>query len=521
MPDLAVPDRPPARPGSADVRGRADALLSGTLAFVISVLGAGRPSLWVDEAATVSATDRPLAELWRLLHSVDAVHGLYYLLLHGWSALTPPGELWLRLPSAVLVGVAAAGVVVLGRQLSTRSVSLAAAVVFALLPRTTWAGIEARPYALTMACAVWLTVLLIVAVRRGSVGLWAAYGLGLIASVGVNVMVLLILVPHAVVVIGAAPTRRARTAWMATVAAAAPAVVALVVVLTSQQGQVSWIWPVGPATAGQIFAEQYFPSVYSDSVRAVGPGRQQFTAEQLAVAMRAWMRVVPLISLVIVLAVVAGWKRHRGTAVIPTGARLLVAVSATWVLAPTVLLVGFSAFVRPLYQPHYLAFSTPAVALLIGLGVVVVGRDHRRIGVILALLAVAAAPNYLAQRGPYAKYGSDYSQVAGVLAAHSAPGECLSVVGADSGSTADGLAGARLIHRDRLVDIGTDESARQRDSLFGSRLPDHERPIGDCAVVWVVTATATADGRQATPGFRVQQQWRFNQSTVAKEVRVR
>jgi mannosyltransferase len=196
----------------------------------------------------------------------------------------------------------------------------------------------------------------------------------------------------------------------------------------------------------------------------------------------------------------------------------LVAVSVTWIVAPTALLVGFSALVRPLYQPHYLAFSTPAVALLIGLGVVVVGQNGRRIGAILALLAVAAAPNYLAQRGPYAKYGSDYSQIAGVLAAHSAPGECLSVVGGDSGSPADGVEGARLIHRDGLVDIGTDESARQRNSLFGSWLPVDRRPLADCAVVWVVTA---AEARPGTPGFRVQQQWHFNQTVVSKQVRSR
>ncbi len=494
------------------VRGRADAVLLGLLAFAVSILGAGRPSLWVDESATVAAISRPVDELWALLHSVDAVHGVYYLLLHGWSALMPSGEVWLRLPSAVLVGVAAAGVVTLGKQLSTRSVGLTAGAVFALLPRTSWAGIEARPYALTMACAVWLTVLLIVALRHGSVRLWAAYGLGLIASVAVNVMVLLVLTAHAVLVL-AHP--RSRRAWAVTVAVTAPALLAVVWILLGQQGQVSWIWPVGPATAGQIFAEQYFPSVYADSLRAVGPDQQEFTAEGLAVAMRAWLRVVPLISLVIVLAALAVWKRHRGTAEIPSGAGLLVAVSGTWMVAPTALLVGYSVLGRPLYQPHYLAFSTPAVALLIGLGVVAVGRERRRIGVILALLALAAVPNYLAQRGPYAKYGSDFSQIATVLATHAAPGACLSVT---EHSLADGLEGARLLHGDRLLDIGTDTSARQRNSLFGSRLPAAEHPVGDCAVRWVV---AGVDGRPAAPGFRVQRHWQFNQSAVTEEVRIR
>ena len=45
-----------------------------------------------------------------------------------------------------------------------------------------------------------------------------------------------------------------------------------------------------------------------------------------------------------------------------------------------------------------------------------------------ALFAVAAAPNYLrAQRNPYAKYGMDYSQVADLITAKAAPGDCLLV----------------------------------------------------------------------------------------------
>ena len=47
----------------------------------------------------------------------------YYLLMHGWFAVFPATEFWSRLSSAVAVGLAAAGVVVLGRQLSTRPVA--------------------------------------------------------------------------------------------------------------------------------------------------------------------------------------------------------------------------------------------------------------------------------------------------------------------------------------------------------------------------------------------------------------
>src|SRR5690242_10159314 len=59
--------------------GRLDPVLAAVLAVAVSAAGAARPSLWFDEAATISAATRSLPELWRLLHNIDAVHGLYYL----------------------------------------------------------------------------------------------------------------------------------------------------------------------------------------------------------------------------------------------------------------------------------------------------------------------------------------------------------------------------------------------------------------------------------------------------------
>ena len=126
-----------------------DPLVVGVLAAAVSLVGAGRPSFWYDEAATISASySRSLGQLWQMLSNVDAVHGLYYLLMHGWFTVFPPTEFWSRVPSGLAVGGAAAGVVVLGKQFSSRTVALSSGVICAILPRATWAGIEARPYAL-------------------------------------------------------------------------------------------------------------------------------------------------------------------------------------------------------------------------------------------------------------------------------------------------------------------------------------------------------------------------------------
>src|SRR6201998_4069684 len=174
-----------------------DPLIVGVLAAAVSLVGAGRPSFWYDEAATISASySRSLGQLWQMLNNVDAVHGLYYLLMRGWFQIFPPTEFWARAPSGLAVGVAAAGLVVLARQFSSRTVAVASGVVCAILPRTTWAAVEARPYALSMMAAVWLTVLLVYAARRDNAGAWLSYAIVLAVSVLLDVYLLLLSLVH-------------------------------------------------------------------------------------------------------------------------------------------------------------------------------------------------------------------------------------------------------------------------------------------------------------------------------------
>ncbi len=99
-------------------RGPRDALLLplvGLLATAVVALGSWRPSLWTDEAATLSAAQRSRRDLWRMLQHLDAVHGLYYAAMHVWTQVAGTSPLALRLPSAVAVGACAVGVLVLTR----------------------------------------------------------------------------------------------------------------------------------------------------------------------------------------------------------------------------------------------------------------------------------------------------------------------------------------------------------------------------------------------------------------------
>lgn len=75
-------------------------------------------SVWRDEAATWQVAGRSVSDIWHMLGQVDAVHGLYYLLMHGLFECFGPSTTTLRLPSVLAMAVAAACATVIGHRLA-------------------------------------------------------------------------------------------------------------------------------------------------------------------------------------------------------------------------------------------------------------------------------------------------------------------------------------------------------------------------------------------------------------------
>jgi mannosyltransferase len=492
-----------------------DPLIVGVLAVAISLGGAGRPSFWYDEAATISASySRSLGQLWRMLGNVDAVHGLYYALMHGWFHIFPPTEFWSRVPSGLAVGGAAAGVVVLAKQFSSRTVAVASGVVCAILPRTTWAGIEARPYALSMMAAVWVTVLLVAAARRESRWLWVCYGIALAASILLDMYLALLLVAHVVFVFG---FRRSRTVVvpfvitsLLTVGVLAPFVLEVV----GQVHQVKWIAPIGHRTIEDVVVQQYFER------------SPPFAA----------------LSALIVVAAIVLWRR---TSRLTEGDRQLLTVAVAWLVIPTAVVVAWSAAAHPIYTPRYLSFTAPAMALALGVCIGALAVKPWAATAIVFLLAVAAAPNYvLAQRSPYAKYGMDYSEVADLISAKAAPGDCLLVNDTVTFMPAPmrPLLAARPDAYRKLIDLTLWQRAIDRNDVFDTNLIPEvvAKPLSHCGVVWIITQADTSmpaheqgsaipPGPQYGPtpafavpydlGFRLVERWQFSLVQVIKATR--
>jgi mannosyltransferase len=493
-----------------------DPLIVSVLGAAMNLAGAGRPSFWYDEAATISASySRSLAQLWQMLANVDAVHGLYYLLMHGWFQIFPPTEFWSRAPSGLAVGGAAAGVVVLGNQFSSRTVAVSAGVICAILPRATWAGIEARPYALSMMAAVWLTVLLVYAARRDNAWVWLAYGIALATSILVDLYLVLMLLAHTAFLCTYRRSRMVLVRFAIASVLAVAAVTPFVRESIGQAHQIIWIAPIGRRTIEDVAIQQYFER------------SPPFT----------------IVSALVVATAIVLWLCTSATLV--RGDRQLLTVAVAWLVIPTAVILIWSAWVHPIYTPRYLCFTAPAVALVLGVCIGALAVRAWVAAAIVTLFALTAAPNYvLAQRGPYAKYGMDYSQVADLITAKAAPGDCLLVNDTVTFMPAPmrPLLAARPDAYRKLIDLSLWQRATDRNDVFDTNLIPEviAGPLSNCRVVWIITqadpSTPAHEQGPALPpgpvfgptpafgvpydlGYRLVERWQFNLVQVIKAER--
>ncbi|MGH3532007.1 MAG: glycosyltransferase family 39 protein [Mycobacterium sp.] len=518
---VSMIDEPRAAVAASGVRprphgGLLDPLVVALLTAVISAAAAGRPSLWFDEGATISASaSRSLPELWRLLGHIDTVHGLYYLLMHGWFAIFPPTEFWSRVPSCLAIGAAAAGVVVFGKQFSSRTTAVCAGVVFAILPRVTWAGIEARSYAFTAAAAVWLTVLLVAATRRNRWWLWLLYALALTLSILLNIYLVLLVPAYAVVT----PVIRRRKSvvlrWAVTSSAVVGIMTPFMVFAHGQVFQVAWISPLDWHSVIDVAQHQYFDN-------------------SVPFALLAGVVIVVAIAL------------RRASA--PGGGgdtRRLLLVCAAWIAVPTAVSLIYSAISEPVYYARYLFFTAPAMAVVLAVCIVTITRKPWAVAGVLILFATAALPNYLfSQRGPYAKESWDYSQVADLISAHAAPGDCLLVD--NTVRWAPGPIRALLATRPAafapLVDVERGARGPEHGTLWDGHIAVwlvlHR--LDACTTVWTISSRdKTLPDHQSGPalppgplfghapayqfagelGFRIVERWQFHRAQVTKSTR--
>ena len=337
-------------------------LLSAAAASALLSWHLDRPALWLDESASVVATQRTWSDLFSLLNGADAPLVPYYAALKLVTSITAdlsPGvtahpELLYRLPSLLAAVLAVWTLAVwLGRQ---TSILLTAASVAALLSTGGFSryGQEARPYAVVMLMAVLATVAWDRAVtdRRRWV---PVYALAVALLVATHLLAGSLVVAH-LAAAALAPTRRGgasepglssdtgrRAALVRTAAGAGLglALVAPFAVSASGHG-------VGPTKAAPATWDHLSTTFVGAFTDPYGPDKA------LAIG---------LTLLLAALGLAQGWR---------PGYRRITAIALTWAVVPILVLLPVM-FARPnLIMPRYLVFVLPGWAMLTGLGVALV-----------------------------------------------------------------------------------------------------------------------------------------------------
>jgi mannosyltransferase len=288
-----------------------------------------------------------------------------------------------------------------------------------------------------------------------------------------------------------------------------------VAVVIGQVHQISWITAIGRRTVEDVAVQQYFEKT-------------------------------PLFAMVSALVVVTAMVMWLGTSRrLVRANRDLLIFAVAWLAIPTGLIVIWSAMSEPIYTPRYLSFTAPAMALVIGVCLTALARSPWTIAVLVSVFALIAAPNYLVvQRGAYAKWGMDYSQVADLITAKAAPGDCLLVNDTVTFHPAPmrPLLAARPDAYRKLVDLSLWQRATDRDAIFDTNLIPEASvgPLEHCSDLWIITQAddsrpAHEQGSPLPPGpqfgntaaflvphgmgFQLSERWQFNLVQVLRAAR--
>lgn len=128
------------------------AMFAPMLLALLLWLALPAPGVWLDEAATVSATSRSWSETMTLLHHQDLSLGGYYAAVWACTHATHLDPLAAARLVSGLAYVAGTGLVtLLGRRIGGPRVACVAGCAFTLLPSTSASAVNARPEALATA----------------------------------------------------------------------------------------------------------------------------------------------------------------------------------------------------------------------------------------------------------------------------------------------------------------------------------------------------------------------------------
>jgi mannosyltransferase len=485
----------------------------------------GVPSLWRDEAATISGSQRSLSAIFTMAGHQDAVHAPYYVLMHPVIAIGGTSATVLRLPSLVAMALAVALTGALGRRLAQASgmpgpsvVGLLAGLALVAVPLTTRYAQEARPYALATLFAVAASYAFVRALESPRWRWWVAYAAALLLAGLFNLFAVLLVVAHGVSLV-----------WLARVNAVSSEQEGPPVTVTAS---VAWRWIAASAVAAVLLGPVIILSAGQSSQLS---WVKRPTAGTLAALVRDFAGLTALIP-VIALVALAGCVAGLGAA----GAKrpVLTAIALPWLVVPPVLLIAVS-FIHPYYVERYVLFCLPALAVLVAAGLVwlvtltrraLAGRGLRprfadllaaAPSAALAVIIVAVLIGPQREIRQVSSRADDLKVVAAMVARHERPGDAVLYLPLD----ADAVGQAYPSAFRHLRDVGLGKSPLASGTLRGTPAPRQvvATRIGHVRRLWTVQWAHPLSKSTAAPsrltkllsGLHLVARWRI-QSVVLR-----
>ncbi|MDP9441412.1 MAG: glycosyltransferase family 39 protein, partial [Actinomycetota bacterium] len=388
--------------------------LLGLTAAAAAIRLATPREMWLDEALTARITGRPFGAMLDAAASADAHPPLQMML--SWASRQALGAspFALRLPSLIASVVVVPLLYLTGKELYDRRAGFAAAALGAFAPPLVWFSNEARPAALTTLLAVTTLLTMLWALRRGRPTDWALFGLSGAALVWSHQLALAHLaVLHGAVFVGLVRRRKARQpvlpevgGWLVALTLVALATVPLLV-LRSGLGPPRVLPPLEYATAAAPGGEtSVFPLIGSLLSGVFGFHTVSVTSRLLAL----W----PL-GMLGALMVLGRTRSRQGP---------LLLLLATAPVAVILLAQLFGAPRRPTFALGWFATAVPALVLVFGRGVTMIGGRWPRMRLITAAAAavlIVALVDQTARVRPLHRF--DVNPAVAEVARAAAPGD--------------------------------------------------------------------------------------------------
>jgi mannosyltransferase len=444
-----------------------------------------------DEAATLSATRRPLAALLRMLGHIDAVHGAYYVLIHFVVLAFGISETATRFPSVLATALAAGMLAALGTRLAGIRAGVAAGLLYAVSPPAIAYAQDARPFALATALAVISCYCFIGYMEAGGRRRAVGYTVALTVTGWVNIMALLVVVANAVTLLATPAWRARRRGFLIAAGAALAAVFPLMWLDLSQVQQVAWEARPGAA----VWLGLLGVSCLSGGLAfvALRPGARGPRGEGPRTDGQGTDGPGP-----------------GGPG--PDGPARVARLATPWLMLPPVL-VAAAAEITPMWELRYVLFCLPALVLLV---VAAVSRLPRRAGPVVVAAAVAGMLVALPLVRPPVS-GDNLRAVSRLLAARARPGDA--VVFPNIGKRL--IKDAYPAGFGHVRDVGLDTSPGARNALYGLNVGQEVlyHRLAGVRRLWVIRYPTPHPGRFygtvfAPHAFCALQTWQIPGNTV-------